>query len=126
MAGGLEVSVEVGKEYRYLDDFVTVLEIQGGEVAVIETCFGSRAVVPVDELMEKKSMSNKITACKITRPDCSGWMFAGTTSAEVANTVQAEIESNLAEGAGSFGDIHIEEYRTTQEEIDYMPEFEGW
>ena len=68
----------------------------------------------------------KLVGYKITRPDCGGWMFAGTTAAEVAKTLKNETEMSDDLPADEFGGIHIEAFETTQEEIDNMPEFPGW
>ena len=78
-----------------------------------------------ETINNEATMDNKITAVKITRPDCGGWMFAGTTPEEVIGVVKSEIEANLSE-EGNLGDIHIEEFQITQKEIDEMGDFEGW
>lgn len=70
--------------------------------------------------------SDKITAFKLYRPDCSGWMFAGTTSVEVVDVLKNELESEEGLPADERGSIVIEAYFTTQEEIDALPEFQGW
>ncbi len=67
-----------------------------------------------------------MVAYKLSRPDCGGWMFAGTTPEEVAECVKNELDMHEGLPADECGEIAIEAYETTQEEIDALPEFEGW
>lgn len=72
-------------------------------------------------------MSDKtIIAYKIERPDCGGWMHAGVTVQEVCATLANELDFQEGLGVDERGTIHIVPYETTQEEIDALPEFEGW
>jgi len=68
----------------------------------------------------------KVVGYKITRPDCGGWMFAGTTAAEVAETLKNELDMNEGLSADECGQIVVEAYETTLEDIESLPEFEGW
>ncbi len=70
--------------------------------------------------------SEKITAFRLRRPDCPGWMFVGTTPAEAADAVRNELENEDGLPADERGSIILEPYTTTQPEIDALPEFEGW
>ena len=69
--------------------------------------------------------TEKLVGYKLRREDCGGWMFMGTTPQEVANTLRSEIE---ADGGIMIACsvMRIEPCEVTQEEIDNMPEFEGW
>jgi len=51
------VKLTIGKEYRYLDRPVRLLDLAGDwqhAEAVIQTRFGERTVVPASELKEKQ------------------------------------------------------------------------
>jgi hypothetical protein len=53
----IEPTIQVGKEYEYLDQFVKVLEVYGPpeyREAVIEMPFGARTTVAVSELLPKR------------------------------------------------------------------------
>ena len=63
---------------------------------------------------------------KMTRVDCSGWMYMGTTPREVADTLFNELEMHEGLTVEECGEIAIVGYETTQEEIDALPEFQGW
>lgn len=67
-----------------------------------------------------------IVGYKLTRPDCGGWCFAGTTPEEVGETIRNELGGNEGLSAEECGEIQIVAYDTTQEEIDKLPEFQGW
>ena len=68
----------------------------------------------------------KITAYKLRRGDSGSWIFAGVTAEELVNTLKAEMEGELELPFVERTTYIIEPYETTQLEIDYMPEFEGW
>lgn len=68
----------------------------------------------------------KIIAYKMSRPDCPGFMHAGVTPEDVAWCLKNEIESQEGLTPDECGQIIIEAYETTQEEIDALPEFGGW
>ena len=63
---------------------------------------------------------------KVKRTGCPGWIFAGTTPKEVADTIKNEIDSHEGLAADECGLLAIEAYETTQAEIDALPDFEGW
>lgn len=73
-----------------------------------------------------KPAGTKVTAYRLKRPDGSGWMHAGVEIDEVLNTIRCELESQHELRAEERGEIQIVAYETTQEEIDALPEFEGW
>lgn len=68
----------------------------------------------------------KLIGYKLTRPDCGGWMFLGTDPAEVGKAVRDELEMNEGLPADECGQVVIEAFEITQEEIDNMPDFPGW
>ena len=53
-------------------------------------------------------------------------MHAGVTAIEVCRTLQCELEAQDGLSVDECGVIHVVAYETTQEEIDALPEFEGW
>ena len=65
---------------------------------------------------------------RIFRPETGGnqYIFAGTTAADVAEAIQMEIESHEGLSLDECDKIVVEACSITQEEIDSMPEFEGW
>lgn len=63
---------------------------------------------------------------KMTRPDCGGWMFLGTTPEEVGKSIQSEIESNEGLDIEECGLLEIEAFEISQDAIDAMPDFPGW
>ena len=67
-----------------------------------------------------------MVAYKLTRPDCGGWMHAGVTPAEVACCIENELKAHEGMTADECGTIVIEPYETIQDEIDALPEFQGW
>ena len=68
----------------------------------------------------------KIIGYKLSLADCAGWCFVGTTPEEVALAVKNEIDANEGLCADDISCMSIEAYETTQEEIDALPEFQGW
>ena len=76
--------------------------------------------------IEARPATARLVGYKLTRPDCGGWMFAGVTAAEVAETLRLEMEQSDDLSADEFCGIHIEAYETTQDEIDSLPDFGGW
>ena len=68
----------------------------------------------------------KFVAYKVRRPDCSGWIYAGRMPGEVAEVIKNELDSHDGLSAEECGELHIEAYETTQEEVDALPEFPGW
>lgn len=68
-----------------------------------------------------------MTGYKLTREDCGTWMFAGTTVQEVLNTLKTELECDFEEPNHNYRcTFQITPFEVTQEEIDNMPDFEGW
>ncbi len=67
-----------------------------------------------------------MTGYKLYRADCSGWLFCGTTPKEVGDAVKNEIEGDGGLPCDECDQILIRPFEITQEEIDNMPEFEGW
>ncbi len=65
-------------------------------------------------------------AYKITRSECSGWCHAGSTIEEVINTLKNELDMNEGLSVDELDQITLVPYETTQEEIDSLPEFQGW
>ncbi|NIL95828.1 MAG: hypothetical protein GTO62_01465 [Planctomycetales bacterium] len=63
---------------------------------------------------------------RMTRGCCRGWLFCGTTPADVASAIQNEIESCEGLSADEIDAMRIEAIEITQQEIDAMPEFQGW
>jgi len=74
----------------------------------------------------KSVTDDKIVAYKLTRPECSGWLFAGVTPSEVVETLMNELEMHDGLSSEECGQIVIEAYETTRQEIDNLPEHEGW
>lgn len=68
----------------------------------------------------------KLVGYRLTREDCGGWLFLGTTPQEVANSLRSEIETNEGLPADECSLMRIEPFEITQDEIDKMPEFPGW
>lgn len=64
----------------------------------------------------------------IERSDFPGRLFCGTSADEVVACLRTEIESDLSEGlsADELSVFEIVPMEVTQEEIDKMPEFDGW
>jgi len=62
----------------------------------------------------------------LKRSGGSGWMFAGVTAEEVANTLRCEMDCEEGVSLEDRDVITLEPFETTQAEIDAMPEFEGW
>ena len=71
-------------------------------------------------------MSNKLIGYKLTRPDCPGWMFLGVKPKDVGEALGRELEGNEGLSAEECGEVVIEAFEITQDEIDNMPEFQGW
>ncbi len=67
-----------------------------------------------------------VVGYKMTRANCSGWMFMGTTPQEVANCLCNELDMHAGLTAEECGEITIVGYETTQEAIDDLPDFQGW
>lgn len=66
----------------------------------------------------------KLIGYKLSRPNCPGWMFIGTTPQEVGEAIKNELlDTGFPDNEGS---IVIEPFEITQKEIDEMPEFQGW
>lgn len=63
---------------------------------------------------------------KLSRHDCNGWLFGGTTPKEVAECLQNELDSHEGLSVEECDVITIEAFEITQKEIDDMPEFQGW
>jgi len=63
---------------------------------------------------------------KLTRDSCPGWMFLGTTPEEVARTIKNEFEMHEGLDPDEIESMTIEPFWIMQEEIDNMPEFQGW
>jgi len=53
-------------------------------------------------------------------------MFLGTDPDEVGKALGHELESNEGLPADECGQVVIEAFEITQDEIDAMPEFQGW
>lgn len=64
----------------------------------------------------------------LTRSTCPGRCFAGTSASEVANAIRYEVECDLGSGLpfDEIDIISVEAVEITQEQIDEMPEFQGW
>lgn len=71
-------------------------------------------------------VAEKIIAYKISRPDCPGFMHAGVTPVEVAECLKNEVESQDGLSPEECGQIVLEAYETTQDEIDALEDFGGW
>ena len=63
---------------------------------------------------------------KLTRSECSGWMFCGTTPQDVAECLKNEMDMHEGLSLQEIDEITIEAFEVTQEEIDDMKEFQGW
>lgn len=62
---------------------------------------------------------------QLRRDRVGGVLFLGVTPAEIASAFQNELESEEA-GFDDRDTFTIEPVEITQEQIDNMPEFEGW
>ncbi len=67
-----------------------------------------------------------MTGYKLTRSGPSGWIFCGTTPTEVAYVLKHELDSDEGLPADERCVITLTPFEITQEEIDNMPEFQGW
>lgn len=80
--------------------------------------------------MTDETKAGTIVGYWLERPDVgrSVRLFAGSTADEVAATVHSELDDDYYEGlpAAERGPITLVPFETTQEEIDALPEFEGW
>lgn len=65
-------------------------------------------------------------AYKLSRENCCGWIHAGTTPEDVAEVLKNELDGEEGLPDDECDRIIIEAYETTQEEIDNLPEFQGW
>ena len=65
-------------------------------------------------------------AFKISRPGLNGWLFAGVTPREIADTIANLIDAEDIKSIDDFEPLVIEAYVTTQAAIDSLPEFDGW
>ena len=56
------------------------------------------------------------------------WLFAGTTAKDVARTLEEEVDLDIVEGfdLSERETFIIEPREFSQEELDNMPDFEGW
>ena len=64
---------------------------------------------------------------KLKREDCGGtWVFCGTTPQEVAVALKNELDSEDGLSVDERSTIILEPFEITQDEIENMPEFEGW
>ena len=54
------------------------------------------------------------------------WLFLGTTSAEVSRGIKDEIDSDAGLGVDEIDKQIIEPVEISQQEIDEMPDFQGW
>lgn len=63
---------------------------------------------------------------KLSLASCPGWMYLGTEPQEVADALRNELESNEGLSVDEIEEMTIEAFEITQEEIDKMPEFQGW
>lgn len=71
-------------------------------------------------------MTARLVAYRIKRDDCDGWLFAGQTPTEVADTLRDQLHTHEGLPADECDTITVEAYETTQAEIDALPEFSGW
>lgn len=71
-------------------------------------------------------MSDKLIGYKLTRPNCGGWLFLGTDPAQIGDAIRYELESERDFPIEDREQFTIHPMEITQEEIDTMPEFEGW
>lgn len=64
----------------------------------------------------------------IERDDVGGRIFAGVTAEEVVATLKEELENDYDSGLPELelSVISLHPVEITQEEIDAMPEFQGW
>ena len=67
-----------------------------------------------------------VVAYRIKRPGLPGWICAGTTTDDVVDAIRTEMDAHECLSAESRGSILIEAYETTQEEMDSLPNFDGW
>ena len=63
---------------------------------------------------------------KLTITEGIGWMFCGTTPKEVSECLRNELDTHEGLSVEEIDEITIEAFEITQEEIDNMPEFQGW
>lgn len=63
---------------------------------------------------------------KLKRTDCDGWLFLGTKPREVGIVFAEELQSNDGLSPEEIGGYLIEPFVITPEEIENMPEFDGW
>lgn len=68
----------------------------------------------------------KVIGYKLKREGCPGWMFMGVEPHEVAATLACELENHKGLSVDECDTLHVEAFETTTEEIDALPEFEGW
>ena len=71
-------------------------------------------------------MSQKIVAYKLGRSDCRNWVVLRANPAEIGQAIANEIDANSGLSAEELGDIVLTPYETTQEELDALPEWDGW
>ena len=69
---------------------------------------------------------DKVVGYKIGRVGFSTWIFGGTTPSEVAAAIESEIDMNEGLPVDECDALTIEPYETTLDEINQLPEFEGW
>ena len=70
-------------------------------------------------------MGEKLKGYWLTRENGCGKMFTGVNPDEVLNTLRVELECNF-DGSCEHESLTLEPCELTQEEIDNMPEFDGW
>ena len=76
----------------------------------------------------ERTLETALTGYWLEREDCPGRMFAGTTPAEVAATLAVELQDDFDSKLPSdeVSIIRLVPYETSQNEIDALPEFQGW
>jgi hypothetical protein len=62
----------------------------------------------------------------LRRKLCGRWIFIGTTPEDVAIGVRNEIDSHEGLSLDECDVLIIEPREISQDEIDNMPEFDGW
>jgi hypothetical protein len=70
--------------------------------------------------------NEKMIGYKLINSECPGWMFLGTDLNEVGNAIVSELQNNEGLSVEECAKLTIEAFEITQEEIDKMPEFQGW
>lgn len=56
------------------------------------------------------------------------WLFLGTTPDEIARAIKSELEMDMSSDlpADELEELRIVPVEISQEELDTMPDFEGW